>query len=112
MTIHFHNARLICPETGTDAPGSLTVDAGSILARDADAPEGATVIDCNGACLAPGIVDWGVKIGGRVGGGGGAGGPNAAPAPPPPPPSTRRKRWSSSPAARRNRWCASAIWRH
>ncbi len=63
MTIHFHNARLICPETGTDAPGSLTVDAGSILARDADAPEGATVIDCNGACLAPGIVDWGVKIG-------------------------------------------------
>jgi len=63
MTIHFLNARLIDPEAGTDTTGSLTVQGDSILARDADAPEGATVIDCNGACLAPGIVDWGVKIG-------------------------------------------------
>lgn len=63
MTLQFYNARLICPETGTDAPGSLTVADGRILARDTAAPAGAQLIDCNGKCLAPGIVDWGVKIG-------------------------------------------------
>lgn len=63
MTIHFTNARLINPETGTDSPGSLTVDQGLIVALDAAAPKGAEVVDCGGACLAPGIVDWGVKIG-------------------------------------------------
>ena len=62
-TTVFQNARLICPETGSDAPGSLTIEGGQIVAVNADAPEDATVIDCNGACLAPGIVDWGVKIG-------------------------------------------------
>ena len=45
MTLHFTNVRLIDPEAGTDAPGSLTVDAGRILARDDAAPEGARVID-------------------------------------------------------------------
>ena len=63
MTLHFTNARLIDPETLEDAPGSLTVAEGVITARDGAAPEGAQVIDCGGACLAPGIVDWGVKIG-------------------------------------------------
>lgn len=63
MTLHFTNARLICPETGTDSPGSLTVDGGLIVGRDGSAPQGATFIDCGGNCLAPGIVDWGVKIG-------------------------------------------------
>ncbi|MBN8633129.1 MAG: dihydroorotase [Rhodobacterales bacterium] len=62
-TLHFTNARLIDPEAGTDAPGSLTVKDGLILSRDEKAPKGATVIDCGGKCLAPGIVDWGVKIG-------------------------------------------------
>jgi dihydroorotase len=62
-TLHFTNARLIDPEAGTDANGSLTVKAGVILARDGTAPKGATVIDCGGKCLAPGIVDLGVKIG-------------------------------------------------
>ncbi|WP_149587946.1 dihydroorotase [Tabrizicola flagellatus] len=62
-TLHFANARLIDPEAGTDAPGSLTVKDGAILARDGKAPKGATVIDCGGKCLAPGIVDLGVKIG-------------------------------------------------
>ncbi len=61
--LHFQNARLIDPETGTDAPGSLTVKDGLIQGRDGKAPKGATVIDCGGKCLAPGIVDWGVKIG-------------------------------------------------
>lgn len=63
MTTHFTNARLINPETGTDGPGSLTVDQGQIVVLDGPAPKGATIIDCGGQCLAPGIVDWGVKIG-------------------------------------------------
>ena len=63
MILHFENARLIDPEAGTEAIGSLTVQDGFIAARDGAVPEGATVIDCNGRCLAPGIVDWGVKVG-------------------------------------------------
>ncbi|NEY90823.1 dihydroorotase [Tabrizicola oligotrophica] len=63
MTTHFENARLIDPEAGTDSLGSLTVDQGRIVALNGPAPKGATVTDCGGACLAPGIVDWGVKIG-------------------------------------------------
>ncbi len=62
-TTVLQNARLICPETGTETPGSLTLADGMIAAVNADAPAGATLIDCGGACLAPGIVDWGVKIG-------------------------------------------------
>jgi dihydroorotase-like cyclic amidohydrolase len=58
-TLHFQNARLIDPEAGTDAIGSLTVKNGTILARDGKAPKGATVVDCGGKCLAPGIVDLG-----------------------------------------------------
>ena len=63
MILHFINARLIDPETLTDAAGSLTVADGVITARDGTAPKTATVIDCGGHCLAPGIVDLGVKIG-------------------------------------------------
>ena len=63
MILHFENARLIDPETGSDAPGSLTISDGVIVARDATAPKGATVMNCGGQCLAPGLVDWGVKIG-------------------------------------------------
>lgn len=63
MILHFHNARLIDPEAGTDALGNLTVKDGRILARDGTAPKAATVIDCGAKCLAPGIVDIGVKIG-------------------------------------------------
>jgi dihydroorotase len=63
MFLHFTNARLIDPETLTDATGSLTVADGVISARDGAVPKGATVIDCTGHCLAPGIVDLGVKIG-------------------------------------------------
>ncbi len=62
MTLHLTNARLIDPEAGTDSLGSLTVRDGKIVGRGA-APKGAQVLDCGGMCLAPGIVDWGVKIG-------------------------------------------------
>ncbi|MDM7256062.1 MAG: dihydroorotase [Paracoccus sp. (in: a-proteobacteria)] len=61
--IHFVNARLIDPEAQTDAPGSLTVQDGAITARDSDPPEGAQIVDCGGKCLAPGLIDWGVKVG-------------------------------------------------
>ncbi|MCC5971071.1 MAG: dihydroorotase [Pararhodobacter sp.] len=63
MTIHFFNARLIDPEAGTDVPGTLSVANGRIVARDAAAPDGATLVDCGGKCLAPGIVDLGVQVG-------------------------------------------------
>jgi dihydroorotase len=62
-SLHFTNVRLIDPEAGTDTSGSLTVKGGLILSRDGTAPKGATVIDGGGKCLAPGIVDIGVKIG-------------------------------------------------
>ncbi|MFD1882543.1 dihydroorotase [Paracoccus pacificus] len=63
MTMHFINARLIDPEGLSDATGSLTIGDGRIMARDGTAPEGAVIVDCHGKCLAPGIVDWGVKVG-------------------------------------------------
>ncbi|MFT7191392.1 MAG: dihydroorotase, partial [Dinoroseobacter sp.] len=56
--------RLIDPEAGTDQIGSLLIRDGLIVARDPGTmPEGAEVIDCAGKCLAPGIIDIGVKIG-------------------------------------------------
>ncbi len=61
--LHLADLRLIDPEAGTVAPGSLTLEGGVIVARDAAPPAGARVIAGGGRCLAPGIVDWGVKIG-------------------------------------------------
>jgi dihydroorotase len=63
MTIHLTNARLIDPEAGTDGPGSVTLKDGLIVAVGGAAPKAATVVDCGGHVLAPGIIDWGVKIG-------------------------------------------------
>ncbi len=63
MTLHLTNARLINPETGTDALGSLTIHDGQIVAINDPAPEGVAEVDCGGHCLAPGIIDIGVKIG-------------------------------------------------
>ena len=63
MITHFQNARLIDPETLADEPGSLTIRDGRIEAVGAEAPQGAELIDCLGKCLAPGLIDWGVKIG-------------------------------------------------
>lgn len=63
MILHFQNIRLIDPEHNRDEAGSLTVADGVIVERDGDAPRDAQIIDGGGACLAPGIVDWGVKIG-------------------------------------------------
>lgn len=64
MTLFLQNARLIDPERLTETPGNLLIAEGRIVALgDILAPEGAEVIDCAGKCLAPGIVDLGVKIG-------------------------------------------------
>jgi len=59
MNIRFENARLIDPEAGTDSLGSLTI-SGDLIAEEGAAPD--EVIDCKGLCLAPGIVDIGVKV--------------------------------------------------
>ncbi len=61
MTLQITNVRLIDPEGLTEAEGSLTV-AGGLIAGSGEAPKGAQVIDGRGLCLAPGIVDIGVKI--------------------------------------------------
>ena len=64
MSLLFTNARLIDPETLSDTLGSLLVHDGVIVAVGPEiaVPEGADVIDCGGKCLAPGIVDIGVKV--------------------------------------------------
>ncbi len=63
-TILFTNARLIDPEADTETPGWLLVENGQIsrVGSEAATPEAEEYIDCNGACLAPGIVDIGVKV--------------------------------------------------
>ncbi|EDM72366.1 dihydroorotase, multifunctional complex type [Roseobacter sp. AzwK-3b] len=63
-TTLFTNARLIDPEQGTDAPGWLLIEGTTIKALGTEdaAPAADAVIDCGGHCLAPGIVDIGVKV--------------------------------------------------
>ncbi|MHA7851742.1 dihydroorotase [Roseovarius sp.] len=63
-TTLFTNARLIDPEQGTDAPGWLLIEGTTIkaLGTEGSAPAADAVIDCGGHCLAPGIVDIGVKV--------------------------------------------------
>ncbi|WP_291730109.1 dihydroorotase [Leisingera sp. F5] len=75
MSTLFTNARLIDPEAGTDAPGAVLVQNGRIAAIETNAADPArllrahkieredvTEVDCGGKCLAPGIVDIGVKV--------------------------------------------------
>lgn len=64
----FINARLIDPSSGLDATGGLLVDGGRIadvgprLFNDT-APSGASVVDCKGAVLSPGLIDMRVFTG-------------------------------------------------
>lgn len=63
MTLYLQNARIIDPEAGTETVGNVILDGGVIAAiGQASAPADAEVIDCDGKCLAPGIVDIGVKV--------------------------------------------------
>ncbi|MEM7616195.1 MAG: amidohydrolase family protein, partial [Pseudomonadota bacterium] len=59
------NARLIDPAADTQAPGWLLFDETGILERGTDAPPAIhdDTFDASGACVAPGIIDIGVKIG-------------------------------------------------
>jgi len=61
----FSNARLIDPEAGTDRTGALRVSGGVITEVTYDGAldsSGAQIISCDGLCLAPGLVDIGVKV--------------------------------------------------
>ncbi|TNC48317.1 amidohydrolase family protein [Rubellimicrobium rubrum] len=66
MTTLIHNVILIDPEAGTETPGALVLRDGAIAERLPAAPESlerfAEVVDGGGRHLAPGIVDWGVKV--------------------------------------------------
>ncbi|MEL6522072.1 MAG: dihydroorotase [Pseudomonadota bacterium] len=58
------NARLIDPEAGTETLGALTIADGVVRDVFADPnPAVENSLDCEGHCVAPGIVDIGVKIG-------------------------------------------------
>ena len=61
----FRNARLIDPASGLDQPGGLLVRDGVIADHGGSLgmPEGADVIDCDGAVLCPGLVDMRVSLG-------------------------------------------------
>ena len=61
----FVNARLLNPATGLDAQGALVVAKRRIVAvgPDVTAPAGADVLDCRGACLAPGLIDMRAFLG-------------------------------------------------
>ncbi|MBU0644128.1 MAG: dihydroorotase [Alphaproteobacteria bacterium] len=61
MTI-FTNARLINPETLTDDLGWLRMEGNVIAETGTGTPPRGESIDCGGKCLAPGIVDLGVKV--------------------------------------------------
>lgn len=65
--IAYVNARLLDPATGLDTLGGILTD-GELIADvgaglfNSGAPVGATVVDCDGACLAPGLVDMRVHL--------------------------------------------------
>jgi len=61
MTI-FTNARLINPETLIDDLGWLRMEGNVIAETGTGTPPRGESIDCGGKCLAPGIVDLGVKV--------------------------------------------------
>jgi dihydroorotase len=64
----FQHARIIDPSRGIDETGTVVVDGKRIAAAGASAsnqgaPEGATIIDCQGKAIIPGLVDGRVFIG-------------------------------------------------
>ena len=61
------NARLLDPASGLDTPGALLTEDDAILDFGpqlfADGvPEGTAIVDCQGHCLAPGLVDMRVQL--------------------------------------------------
>ncbi len=65
--VAYLNARLLDPATGLDANGALLVENGRIAdfgpqLFKTGAPSVRTVVDCQGMCLAPGLLDMRVQI--------------------------------------------------
>ena len=64
------NARLLDSTTGLDAKGGLLTD-GEFIAEvgqglfEDGVPEDAAIVDCQGQCLAPGLVDMRIQISGK-----------------------------------------------
>ena len=59
----YRNARLLDPASGLDRRGDLLVEDGRIAALgDVRRVESAAIVDCAGACLAPGLVDMRVEL--------------------------------------------------
>lgn len=64
----FQNARIVDPSRTLDEIGAVIVDGKTIAAAGASAhnqgaPEGATIVDCRGKTILPGLVDARVHIG-------------------------------------------------
>lgn len=61
----FHNVRLIDPASGLDEPGQLLVAHGRIeaMGRLVEIPDNAELVEGEGACLCPGLVDMRVQFG-------------------------------------------------
>ena len=61
------NARLLDPASGYDGPGAVLVEDGRIKdvmrGSGAAAPEGVQIVDSEGLCLSPGLIDIRVKTG-------------------------------------------------
>lgn len=62
------NARVIDPARELDAPGSIIIVDGTILAAGPEAanqgaPYGAEIVDCKGAIACPGLIDMCVSVG-------------------------------------------------
>ncbi len=65
MDVLIENARLLDPSSSLDAPGALLIRQGRIAdhGNNLGRPDGAKVIDADGAILAPGLVDMRVALG-------------------------------------------------
>ena len=67
-TALYRNARIVDPSRGIDEIGTVFIADGKIVAAGASAlnqgaPEGASVHDCTGKTIVPGLVDMRVFIG-------------------------------------------------
>lgn len=62
--VAYINARLLDPASGLDAKGGLVTEGETIVAMGlgVSAPADAEIIDCQGNCLAPGLVDMRVQL--------------------------------------------------
>lgn len=65
--VAYVNARLLDPASGLDAPGALLTEGNRIADLGPNlfaegTPEGAAVVDCEGLCLGPGLIDMRVQL--------------------------------------------------